>query len=61
MGQTVIAFPTIGVLENDLGQVGLLWFQSLTISFLSIFFHLIMCADLSVHLSVYLFIALSIC
>ena len=43
MGQTVIAFPTIGVIENDLGQVGLLWFQSLTISFLSIFFHLIMC------------------
>ena len=61
MGQTVIAFPTIGFLENDLGQVGLLWFQSLTISFLAIFFHLIMCADLSVHLSVYLFIALSIC
>ena len=53
MGQTVIAFPTIGVLENDLGQVGLLWFQSLTISFLSIFFHLIMC--LSVCKSVCLF------
>ncbi len=60
MGQTVIAFPTIGVLENELGQVGLLWFQSLTISFLSIVFHLIMCAYLSVCLSVCLFIYRSV-